>query len=389
MSNDKGNFNDADKTGDIISWVIIIILMFVLPPVGWILLLLKLGIFSNSKAKGSSNAGVRNVNTSEKKKNRDMDNNAVIEKQKAKRNRRLDKKTGKGVSVLLFIVSIGLFIAGASMSIGALSSFLAGNPIAITEMGFGLFWLLSGLAAFLSRNFVAKRFSRYKNYYAYIGAREIVPIQALVQIAGLSQRAVLRDLQAMINSGYLGSGAYIDNELECLVLSAEAADKLRMDIMDADITLPQMDVTPTDQYAAALAELREVNAFINDESISMKVIHLEDLTEKIFKIVEESPEKQPQLKRFMSYYLPTTLKMVRSYATLEKQGVKGENILSTKKRIGDTLDTLSTGFEQQLDQLFKSDAIDIASDINVLENLMQQDGLAADKSEFRVATGSS
>jgi len=387
MSNSNGNFNDADKTGDIISWVIIIILMFVIPPAGWILLLVKLGVFSSRKTKGSSNAGVRNINTSAKKNNRDMENTSVIEKQKAKRNRRLDKKTGKGVSVLLFILSIGLFIAGASMSIGALSAFLSGNPMAFTELGFGLFWLLSGLAAFLSRNFVAKRFSRYKNYYAFIGTRDIVPIQAIVQVAGLSQKAVLRDLQAMINSGFLGSGAYIDNELECLVLSAEAADKLRTEIMGTDNTIPETEVTPTDQYAAALAELREVNAFINDESISKKVNHLEDLTEKIFKIVEESPEKQPQIKRFMSYYLPTTLKMVRSYATLEKQGVKGENILSTKKRIRDTLDTLSTGFEQQLDQLFKSDAIDIASDINVLENLMQQDGLAADKSDFRVATG--
>jgi len=373
MSN-KGNVNDNDKTGDIISWAIIIILMFVVPPVGWILLFVKLGVFSSRKKKNTGSA----------------DNTAVVENQKAKRNRRLDKKTGKGVSVLLFIVSIGLFIAGASMCIGALSSFFAGNPIAFTEMGFGLFWLLSGLAAFLSRNFVAKRFSRYKNYYAYIGERDIVPIQSIVPIAGLSQKAVLRDLQAMINSGYLDSGAYIDNELECLVLSTEAADKLRADIMGTDNSLPQTEVTPTGQYAASLAELREVNSFINDETISNKVQKLEDLTEKIFNIVEESPEKQPQLKRFMSYYLPTTLKLVRSYATLEKQGVKGDNIMSTKKSIGDILDTLSTGFEQQLDQLFKSDAIDIASDITVLENLMQQDGLTAEKPEFQVsASGTS
>jgi 5-bromo-4-chloroindolyl phosphate hydrolysis protein len=90
----------------------------------------------------------------------------------------------------------------------------------------------------------------------------------------------------------------------------------------------------------------------------------------------------------MSYYLPTTLKLVRSYATLEKQGVKGENITSTKKSIGEILDTLSVGYEQQLDQLFKSDAIDIAADINVLENLMQQDGLTGEKSGFQTAAGS-
>jgi len=86
----------------------------------------------------------------------------------------------------------------------------------------------------------------------------------------------------------------------------------------------------------------------------------------------------------VSYYLPTTLKLVRSYATLEKQGVKGENILSAKQSIRNILDTLTTGYEQQLDQLFKSDAIDIAADISVLENLMQQDGLTNDKSEFQV-----
>jgi len=86
----------------------------------------------------------------------------------------------------------------------------------------------------------------------------------------------------------------------------------------------------------------------------------------------------------MSYYLPTTLKLVRSYATLEKQGIKGENIVGTKQSIGNILDTLLTGYEQQLDKLFKSDAIDIAADINVLENLMQQDGLVSDKQEFQV-----
>ena len=138
---------------------------------------------------------------------------------------------------------------------------------------------------------------------------------------------------------------------------------------------------------AFLAELREVSTFIKDETISDKVKRLDELTSKIFQIIEESPEKQPQLRRFTSYYLPTTLKLVRSYVTLEKQGVKGQNITNTKKSIGDILDTLSTGFEQQLDQLFKSDAIDIASDINVLENLMQQDGLTGDKSGFQVSQG--
>jgi len=86
----------------------------------------------------------------------------------------------------------------------------------------------------------------------------------------------------------------------------------------------------------------------------------------------------------MNYYLPTTLKLLRSYATLEKQGINGENITSAKENIGRILDTLATGYAQQLDQLFESDVIDIAADINVLENLMQQDGLTGEKPGMRV-----
>jgi len=353
----KGNVNDTDKTGDIITWVIIIILMFVLPPVGWIWLLFKCGVFSDNKAKDT--------------------------KMNKKRSR-LEKKTGRGLATLLLLAAIGMGIAG----IAALGTWLSGGMTVIADLVMGVLWLLGGGVSFFSRNIVAHRFSRYKNYSAFIGEHDILPIVDIVQVSGKSQKVVTRDLQAMINSGYFEHDAYIDNELECLVLSPYAARKLREEIKGAQDELLQMiksDDMPVDQYAANLAELREVKSFINDETISNKVSRLEELTAKIFKIVEENPEKQPQLRRFMSYYLPTTLKLVRSYATLEKQGVKGENIMSTKRSISDILDTLSTGFEQQLDQLFKSDAIDIAADINVLENLMQQDGLKGDKSEFQVA----
>ena len=367
MGNNRGNINDTDKTGNIISWVIVIILMFVLPPVGWIFLLIKLGIFANRKVKNNKTAITRTANNK----------NSV----KTKKRTRLEKKTGRGLSVFLLLLSIVQFIIGF---IG-MADWIGGGFFDVYGLVLSSLFLLGGAVSFFSRNIVAHRFSRYKNYSAFIEGRDIIPISAISQIAGVSSKVVVRDLQAMINSGYLDPGAYIDNELECLVLSAEAADKMRMDIMGEQIDLVETEDVPVSQYAANLAELREANSFIKDETISKKVSKLEDLTEKIFRTVEENPQKQPQLKRFMSYYLPTTLKLVRSYVTLEKQGVKGENIVNTKKSIDNILDTLSTGFEQQLDQLFKSDEIDIATDINVLENLMHQDGLTGDKSEFQVA----
>jgi len=352
MNINKGDTNATDKTGDIIAWVIIILLMFVLPPAGWILLLIKLGVFANKK-----------VN---------------------KKRSRLEKKTGRGLSIFLLLVSIGLFAGGVSVSLGVLTGWVGVSLASIAELSLGVLYILGGIIAFFSRNVISQRLGRYKNYYAFIGGRGIVPISDLVQMAGVSAKTATRDVQAMINNGYIDSGAYIDNELECLVISPEEAKKLRTEITGSPDDMAQPDSAQQNQYSANLAELREVHSHIADETISKKVSRLEELTAKIFRIVEESPEKQHQLKRFMSYYLPTTLKLVRSYATLEKQGVKGDNIMSAKQSIGNILDTLITGFEQQLDQLFKSDAIDIASDINVLENLMQQDGLTDNKPEFAV-----
>ena len=426
MSSNKGNTNDTDKTGDIISWVIVFILLFAFPPAGWIFLLIKLGVFANRKVKNQSNYSKNNNNTRNNATANHVYqpvNNEIVNqangtintgtsghtyntgtagysinagsftntkpniKTSNKKRNRLNKKTGKGLSVFLLFLSIIQFI----ISFSGMIAWISGGMYIISDLILSLLFLSGGLITFFSRNIIPRRLSRYKNYYAFIEGRGVIPISEIVQIAGLSPKKVTADLQAMINNGYLDSGAYIDYGLDCLVLSAEEANRLRMEIMgEQDITsiASQTDEMPLGQDAAILAELREVNSFINDEAISAKVHRLVELTGKIFKIVEDSPEKKPQLRRFSSYYLPTTLKLVRSYATLEKQGVKGENIMSTKKSIGEILDTLSTGFEQQLDQLFKSDAIDIASDINVLENLMQQDGLTDDKSEFQVAASS-
>lgn len=79
----------------------------------------------------------------------------------------------------------------------------------------------------------------------------------------------------------------------------------------------------------------------------------------------------------MSYYLPTTLKILRAYAQLEDQEVAGENITAAMERIEGMMDKVVEGFEKQLDQLFQGDALDITSDVEVLERMLSKDGLSS------------
>ena len=106
--------------------------------------------------------------------------------------------------------------------------------------------------------------------------------------------------------------------------------------------------------------------------MSAKISRLEDLTAKIFKLAKEQPQKLSGMRKFMDYYLPTSLKLLTRYEKLDAQGVEGTNISDAKRQIEDTM---ITAFEKQLDKLFLSESIDISADIATMQNLMRADGL--------------
>lgn len=126
-----------------------------------------------------------------------------------------------------------------------------------------------------------------------------------------------------------------------------------------------------------LRQIREVNDAIPDPVLSEKIYRLEDVTRKIFDHILQNPNKMPQIRKFMGYYLPTTLKLLKAYETLDKQGVKGENIQSSMHDVEMMMDTIIAAFEKQLDNLFQEEALDISSDISVMETMLAQEGLSA------------
>lgn len=127
----------------------------------------------------------------------------------------------------------------------------------------------------------------------------------------------------------------------------------------------------------AISELRRLNDAIPDEKISAQIDHLEEVTGKIIDHVIEKPSKQPQIQRFLDYFLPTTLKLLNAYDRMDSAGISGSNIDATKKKVEQMLDTLCSAFDKQLDALFGDEALDISTDITVMENLLAQEGLSS------------
>src|SRR5699024_7617320 len=62
----------------------------------------------------------------------------------------------------------------------------------------------------------------------------------------------------------------------------------------------------------ALSEMRRLNDSIEDETISAQIDHLEEVTRQIIDQVIQEPKKLPQIRRFLNYFLPTTLKILNA-----------------------------------------------------------------------------
>ena len=110
-----------------------------------------------------------------------------------------------------------------------------------------------------------------------------------------------------------------------------------------------------------------------DPVLSQKIDRLEEVAGKIFRIIEKEPAKKAKASTFLNYYLPTTQKLLDSYAEFEEAGVSGENLNQAKAKIQSTMDSIVAGFEHQLDELYRTDAMDIDSDIRVMETMLRRD----------------
>ena len=130
-----------------------------------------------------------------------------------------------------------------------------------------------------------------------------------------------------------------------------------------------------DRGQELLAQIRKENELIPDVDLTDQMNRLDDVANRIFHTVAEQPQKAPQIRRFMDYYLPTTLKMLSGYRKMDERKVSGKNAEETRAQIREAMDTVLKAFDKELDALYQDDMLDLSTDIDVMETMLRQDGL--------------
>ncbi|MGM9618617.1 MAG: 5-bromo-4-chloroindolyl phosphate hydrolysis family protein [Oscillospiraceae bacterium] len=284
------------------------------------------------------------------------------------------KKTGSWLAFIIMGAILAISGLGAVYETIDMIAFLGSVSGYLGELWTNLTVLAAG-GAMLGFGIGKRRQQRrFPLYLSVIAGRRAVSIQEIASAMGLSQRKVVKDLQKMVEMGWLPAGAYLDMGRGYYFADASAVPEEKP--KEEPKKEPEK---PVEGYDAILRNIRELNDRIADETLSRQIDKIEDISRKIFREVERCPEKKGQISTLLNYYLPTTQKLLDSYATFEAAGVEGENMSQAKARIEATMDRIVRGFEKQLDQLYSSDAMDVESDIRVMESMLNRDEASTEK----------
>lgn len=282
---------------------------------------------------------------------------------------------GLGITALLLLASSVLFGPKALwvIAIGVILPLFIGSVV--------MAWKGGGMLG---------RAKRFQQYIDALKGRTYCEVKDLEASVGKSRKYVIKDLQRMIRRGWFKEG-HLDRQGTCLIVDhktyeqyLETERQMELKERQEKETLKAAESMQPDvrriieEGNEYIRKIRESNDAIPGVEISNKISRMELLVRRIFERVEQHPEVIPDIRKLMEYYLPTTVKLLDAYEELDKQPVPGTNIITAKKEIENTLDTLNIAFEKLLDSLFKDTAWDVSSDISVLHTMLAQEGLTKD-----------
>ena len=336
------------------SWALIgILFAFGLWPIGLFLLISKLTDTSTKKRPTASSAAQQNSNRVQ---------------QAAKKVTKTPSDSDKSARILQIVggAIMAIFGVGLLFEAGNVLGGWADWPSILSSVGF----ITGGAAMFVSGRRMMSRRNRVERYRAVMGERDCVTLAELMAVTGRKRGVVEKDIEYMLQRNLLGTGAFMDSGRGILFRSADAYQRFLQERTKKENLTPK---EANEGYSGALRAIREANDRIPDPVFSEKLDRMEVVAGKIFREVETHPEKQKQASTFFDYYLPTTLKLLGTYTEFEEAGIEGENLCQAKSRIESIMDNLLENFEKQLDELYRSEAMDVDADIRVMENMLERD----------------
>lgn len=285
-----------------------------------------------------------------------------------------------GVSALVVasFVLLGMLSAGG----GVLAGFLAGG-------------LVGSIAAIAAGSSKRKLAARVRKYYGMLTPKGVCTLEELGYGVGRSAAEVKKDIRKAVAKGMMPD-VHFDKGETCVILGQEnyklylesekAREEREREETARAARLGDPEQAALEQFreegARALGQLRAIREDISEASVAAQIQDIETTANKIFSYVQEHPGKLQDTRKLMTYYLPTTLKVLEKYRQYDKMEVQVPSVVRAQNEIEQTLGTVDTAFQNLLESLYHEDTLDVTTDVEVLQAMFRQEGLTG--RQFRV-----
>lgn len=296
---------------------------------------------------------------------------------------------------------IGLFLFGISMIVFFILALVFGAKSVFAILLFCFLPLLVGSILLFGNGIrLSRQAKRSKRYFFFLKEKGYCSIHSISRRMGLPEKKVRGDIKKMLAQGIFPQGALDEQETcfignrECYVQYQKALESYRQRMTVAEkkeTNLQEEGMHDSEAHKQAdnalqegrayLEEIQKVQSRIYEPKFSEKLQRLQTVIEQIFMHVQKYPKQIHEIRKFMDYYLPTTLKLVKAYENFSSQPIQGENITQAKQEIEETLQTINKAFERLLDSLYEDVTMDVSTDISVLNTMLAQEGLT--ESDFK------
>lgn len=254
------------------------------------------------------------------------------------------------------------FFEEPTLAIGAISSFAAG--FVLERWGK------------LAKN----RALRYKKYLRELGNNTVVTIDDLCSCAAVEPETVIKDLTYFIKKDYFKEARIVENN-SIFILDKKTYEVYKNNYKDVYLVNKNEENLEEGKVDSALeigkSYITEIAAYLPrlPENIQTDVTRLLSIVREIFKQIKKDPERIEELSKFMDYYLPTTVSLLKRYNEFSESEVVTESQKNSMAEIEKTISTIDEAFLKLLNEIYGNVAMDINSDITVLTTMLKQEGL--------------
>lgn len=246
----------------------------------------------------------------------------------------------------------------------------------------------------------ASALRRAEHYLEFMDGWVGCTLPELANYAHMSVKDLKKDLRMLMQKKYL-TGVWLDSKGEVLFCDEQAykeymaqrkveqaAKQVSKVRKDAEKEEPAVREKPGEETAQGvlaagrrfLKEVAKLRPEVDDEQAGEQVDRMMKVVEDILDWVEQNPASVGKVRRLSRYYLPTTLKLLRTYTSVDDN--PGEKAQEICQNITGILYTFNTALLNMQDSLLADTALDVSAEISALEAMLAQEGLAGPSLEM-------